>query len=118
MDGNDIPAAGKVGAAGVAWAAARGVLVAPALIGVGVGVWPGGEVGVGVDVTVGVAVGVAVEVGVAVAPGVSVGVAVGVGVGVGVWPNVKERAVQALGVPCALGLEVGAVGATASFLNW
>jgi len=43
--------------------------------------------------------------------------AAGVGVGVPV-ERVKARDWQAMGTSCALGLEVGAVGATASCLNW
>lgn len=50
--------------------------------------------------------------------GFGVGEGVGVGVGVGV-PSVKVRAWQVpAGDPSALGLLVGAVGATDSFLNW
>lgn len=64
----------------------------------------------------GVLVGVGVIVGVSV--GVLVGVAVGVAVGVGVSPNVKAREVHAVGTSWALGFDVGAVGATASCLNW
>jgi len=78
-----------------------------------VAVAPGGVVGVAVGVTV----GDAVPVGVAVGEAVGVAVGVGVGVGVGVCPKVKARAVHATGTSCALGLEVGAVGATASCLS-
>ncbi len=56
-------------------------------------------------------------VGVAVGVGVAVLVGVAVGVGVGVDPKVKARDWHAKGTSCALGLEVGAVGATASCLN-
>lgn len=56
--------------------------------------------------------------GVAVGVGVAVLVGVAVGVGVGVDPKVKARDWHAKGTSCALGLEVGAVGATASCLNW
>lgn len=69
---------------------------------------PGGFVGVGV--------GEAVAVGVAVGVAEPVGVAVGVAVGVPP-PKLNARDVHALGTSCALGLEVGAVGATASFLS-
>ena len=64
---------------------------------------------VGVDVAPGIPVGVAV--------GVDVGLPVGVGDGVGVAPNVKVSKVHAIGTSWALGLEVGAVGATACCLN-
>jgi len=104
--GKEIPALGS---------AASCVGVAPA-IGVAVGPGVAVDTGVGVEVTPGVPVGVAV--GVPVGLPVGVGVTVAVGVGVGVCPNVKARAWQAMGTTCALGLEVGAVGATASFLNW
>ena len=110
--GRDTPAFGKAACASagvaVAWATVVGVAVAPGGV---VGV----VVGVGDAVPVGLAVGVAVELPVGVAVGVAV--AVVVAVGVGVCPNVKARAWQAMGTPCALGLEVGAVGATDSFLN-
>ena len=99
MVGKEIPASGNAGSP-VGVAAAIGVEV-----GLGVAV----DTGVGVEVAPGVPVGVAV--------GVAIVVGVGVAVGVGVPPNVKARDWQAMGTSCALGLEVGAVGATASFLS-
>lgn len=104
MVGKEIPASGNAGSP---------VGVAPA-IGVEVGLGVAVDTGVGVDVTPGVPVGVAVGVGVTVGDPVGVGVGVGVGVPV---ERIKAREVQATGASWALGLEVGAVGATASCLS-
>jgi len=106
--GYDVPALGKA-----AWG--DGVAVAPgADVGVAVPL-----MGVGVEVATGdpVAVGVGVELGV----GVEVATGDPIGVGAGVVVKLKVRAVHAFGVglaTAASGLLVGAVGATATCLNW
>jgi len=88
-------------------------------VGVGVGVTPGGKVGVGVMVPVGVGVivpvgvgvGVPVSVGVGVGDPVGVGVIVPVGVGVGVTALILNVNLQASTGSLA-GAGLGTVGAT------
>lgn len=104
--GQEVPASGSEGwAVGLAWA---------------IGLLVGVAVGLAVGLPVGVAVGVPVGVGVGLLDGVGVGVELPVGVGVGEPDgvvNVNVRAVQASGT-AALGLDSGAVGATACCLSW